>query len=78
MLAGYFTKPLQGSLFWKFWKVIMGQVPFSHLDKNGTTEDDIGLTIKERVGNKIQSVIVTHQSESEMGLKTTERIVESD
>jgi hypothetical protein len=55
MLADFFTKPLQGSLFRKFWDVIMG---YAHIDtlKKGLCNysdpknDTSSLEIKERVG----------------------------
>ena len=49
MLADYFTKPLQGSLFNKFRRVIMGYDPISILKEYHTSK------MKERVekGNKI-------------------------
>ena len=33
ILAGFFTKPLQGNLFKKFWRVVMGWDPISVLEE---------------------------------------------
>lgn len=46
MLADYYTKPLQGGLFQKFWKVIMGREPITFLKSN----DEV-IEIQERVEN---------------------------
>ena len=48
MLAGFFTKPLQGSLFRKFRDVIMG---LKHIDT--LLEDDEAVSAKERVGSNM-------------------------
>ena len=47
MLADYFTKPLQGSLFRKFRAIIMGWEPLSALQ-------DLG-ELKERVDDEVNS-----------------------
>jgi hypothetical protein len=48
MLADFFTKPLQGSLFRKFRDVIMG---LKHIDT--LLEDDEAVSAKERVGSNM-------------------------
>ena len=48
MLADYFTKPLQGALFYKFRYIIMGRFsPFTLL------EDTFSYTSKKHVGKQI-------------------------
>jgi hypothetical protein len=51
MLADYFTKPLQGSLFRKFRRVIMGYDPISILKEFPSSK------MKERVGNEDKNKI---------------------
>lgn len=46
MLADFYTKPLQGTLFRKFWRVIMGRDHINSLKENDSASD-----IKERVEN---------------------------
>ena len=54
MLADYFTKPLQGALFQKFWYIIMGRFsPFTLL------EGTFSYTSKERVVKYITSKEIT-------------------
>jgi hypothetical protein len=58
MLADFFTKPLQGSLFRKFRDVILGYVHVSVLDKS-----DRELSSKERVGKiKKPKTVITSDS----------------
>jgi len=48
MLADFFTKPLNGSLFWKFRDVILGYKPVSSLQETLPPE------VEEHVGNNEQ------------------------
>ena len=59
MLADYFTKPLQGSLFIKFRRVIMGYDPISVLKDFSTSK------MKERVERSDESLILDEQKISE-------------
>jgi hypothetical protein len=49
MLADYFTKPLQGALFRRFWDIIMGRTHINQI------LDDSSYSIKERVENRVQN-----------------------
>lgn len=58
MLAVYFTNPLQGALFRKYWNVIMGQAHINTLRKEPKDATDIKaepFEIKERVGKSVIS-----------------------
>ena len=48
ILADFFTKPLNGSLFWKFRDVILGNKPVSSLQETLPPE------VEEHVGNNEQ------------------------
>ena len=48
MLGDYFTKPLQGKAFKRFWNIIMGRVHINDII------DDSVYSIKERVENRLQ------------------------
>ena len=54
MLADYFTKPLQGALFEKLRRVIMGWDPISIL------QDAVASKMKERVGNCEQNQVISN------------------
>ena len=54
MLADYFTKPLQGALFEKLRRVIMGWDPISIL------QDVVASKMKERVGNCEQNQVISN------------------
>lgn len=47
MVADFYTKPLQGNLFWIFRDVILGYVDVSSLNNLGMETSD-----KERIGEK--------------------------
>jgi hypothetical protein len=48
MLADFFTKPLQGSLFRKFWDIVMG---YKHIDSLNQVDEESPL--EERVGRNV-------------------------
>ena len=62
MLADYFTKPLQGALFRKYWNVIMGRTHIDSLREVLISNDQIKpFEIKERV----EDVIISNDKENE-------------
>ena len=61
MLADFFTKPLQGSLFEKFRRVVMGH---AHIDTLRLptvvpTEERVGSNVERKTGKKNDSAVVT-------------------
>ena len=65
MLADFFTKPLNGSLFRKFRDVILGYKPVSSL------RETMPLDVKERVGNSDQQPQERHN----VSQKDTSKII---
>ena len=55
MLADFFTKPLQGNLFWFFRDILMGYVSIVEIIK-----DDIEM--KERIGFSVENPILENTS----------------
>ena len=68
MLADYFTKPLQGALFNKLRRVIMGWDHISTLKKKRNVSTPVS---EERVGNVPDSTSATGDAEMESGTKVT-------
>ena len=62
MLADFFTKPLQGELFRKFRKVIMGWEPLSYLNENHTTIPNTPQTETHNMESKLNKERVEKNS----------------
>ena len=72
MLADYFTKPLQGSLFNKFRRVIMGYDPISILKEFCTSK------MKERVGKGDKNLILEEQKVREKRVRFSDSKITYD
>ena len=64
MLADYFTKPLQGKLFRRYWNIIMGKTHVNDI------LDDSSYSIKERVEFRVRELNkVKEEKESNLNKK---------